>query len=194
MPTKKRNARQAEKTLAFNRQLKSDLRKLKEKGLYSGDLRRKPTGYGHKVRNKFKDVLEGKAAVVSAPSRKEARAFSDTFKVKRNKIVVPKQKGDRVRYNSKSGAIEASRKAFGKRIKITVVSSRKGTWHELPSEKKGRFYRIPFGSGGIAYTFDSRAELAKFMEPYEQKAFNPYRDWCQYVEVLDVHDEGELFE
>ena len=189
MATKSGGTRQAQNR-AFIKKLRHDLRRLKEKGLYSGDLRRKPTAYGHKVRNKYLDVLEGKAAVITAPSRKEARLFSDTFKVKRDKIVVPKQKGENVRYNPDTGEITATRRAFGKRIHIVKVASRRGSWHSLPPEKKGRFYRMPFGTGGMAYTFDSRAELAKFMEPYEQKSYKPYLNWQNYVEVIEV-EPGE---
>lgn len=189
MPSKRRGARQSQS----DKKVKAGLVKLKKRGLYRGDLRKPVTAYGRKVFRDYQDVLNKKAAVVSTRTRKEARLYADVFKVKYNKVAVPKEtRKENVRYNPKTGEIYSYRHQYGKRIKAVKVVRRADSWHGLPPEKPGRFYRMPFGaaSHGKGYTFDTRADLAKFMQPYETSK-NPYNNWWRFVEIIDV-EPGEM--
>lgn len=182
MPTKKRRLSQAQKAAI------PKLRELKKLGLFGGRVRA-PSKYGVSQTKKFSDVLTGKAAVVTAPPKavREYRA-AGRFKVKGRKIVVPKEKGERVKYDKKLGAISSTRETYGQRVK-TVKPPRGGETMKAPRGKR-KVYVIPIGPRRFRFT--SRAELEKFMRPYEQGT-RPYEKWREYVEIefLDRDDDLE---
>lgn len=187
MPSKKLTKRQAQ-TRQRDLEVRAQLRVLKDKGLYRGDLRKaKPTAYGKKLVKQFSDVLSGKAAVLKAPKNKDAAVFKDTFRVRYNRIVVPKEKGENVRYDAKKRTIKSSRVRRGKKETVTKAARPVDSIFGLPPERPGRFYRVPFG-GGQSFTFETRKELEAFMQPYEEKSRNPYVNWWRFVEIVDLRD------
>lgn len=168
------------------RKFRSDIASLKSKGLLSKrvDARsQKPTRYMRSQIKKFSDVLSGKAAVVKAP-RSKAKEFSDKYIVKGNKVVVPKRKGETVSYSKSSNTIVASSKVGEKRVRRRM-SAKAPTKHEAPL-KGNVLYVIPLGN--TRQSFDTWSDLVLFMEPYENNPKNPYKEWMQYVEIVD-YDE-----
>lgn len=176
-----------EKSKARERQAKRDLAILKEKGLYRGDLRKKTTRYARAQARKFSDVIEGKAAVVNAPSYKDAREYKGKFDTKFNKIIVPKKKGERVRYSNKSHAITSTRTEVGTKIKKMILPKTPERKSDLPKAPRGTrtVYAVPFGFGHNAYRrrWTDFNEMVKDMAPYENKSHNPYKQWQNYIEI-----------
>lgn len=165
-------------------QLKSfrkDIALLKSKGLVSKkvDARSvKPTSHMVKTRKEFSDVLSGKASVVKTPKRKTASEYKDMgFRSKFGNVVIPKEKGEQIRYDKKTEQIVAYRKRDGKRVKKIY----KRTDAELPTGKQFR-YTMPFkrGSGTERYTFPNMDELKRFMSGYD------FKGWQKYLEVEEV--------
>jgi len=168
------------------RKFRSDVAKLKEKGLVSKriDARsQKPTRHMLSQVKKFNDVLTGKAQVVHAPSRAKAKAYSDAFRTKGKSIVVPIEKGEHVRYAPKSDKIIGTRRAYGKVLKKEYTQQPMEGIKSLPSGK-GIIYSVPLGNG--LRSFDDIDDLANFMFPYETAERNPYLDWQRYVIIERV--------
>jgi hypothetical protein len=105
---------------------KSDLKALRKKGLYKPvKPRAAPTKYAKGLLSRFKDVLTGKASVVTAKGQtkrskgfKEAAQFnrgqsSGTVRAIRNKIIVPTQVGEVARFSKKSGKVRVTRNING---------------------------------------------------------------------------------
>jgi len=183
MATKKRGTAQASKNL------RRDRAKLKSLGLLRKrvDLRKKPSRAEKNALAKFADVLRGRAKVIEAKDKKQARAFSKSFRTVDNKVIVPVKKGERVSFSKKSGELKTTRKTkSGKRVTKTIAAG------ELGPLAKGQYYVVPFGSGGneIRYRFNTLKTMLEFMQPYEEKE-NPYKNWRQYVEIEDIEDGGE---
>lgn len=179
MATKKPRLTQAQKFAI------PKLRELKRKGLFAGNVRR-PSKYGMKQARVYDDVISGRASVISVPSHKKASSYKGAFRVKGNKVVVPKEKGETVRYDKKRGVITGVREAYGKRIRKDITPQKAGSVWDLPAERKGQLYTIPFrqGTGIVRFTFSTRSELAKFMSGYNDR----WPNWINYVEIESVDD------
>ena len=165
------------------RKFRSDVAKLKEKGLVSArvDARsQKPTRHMREQVKKYSDVLSGRAKVVHTPKRSQAKQYADAFRVKGNAVVIPVEKGETVRYSPKSNKIVGTRRAYGKTLKKEYLAKRLESVKDLPAGK-GIIYSVPLGNG--LRSFDDIDALASFMFPYETQARNPYLDWQKYVIV-----------
>lgn len=178
------------------RQQRRDLARLKSRGLYSGDARKKPTAYGKSLLKKFADVLGGRAAPVKTGS-KIAKAYKEAgFQTRREKVIIPKKPKDRVVFSKKSGRISrTTRTATGEKSKqIIEPIGKSGDIRALPKARKGKqtFYAVPFGSAKNQYIvrFSSFEELQTFMQPYERKERNPYLDWQKYVFIEELDSKA----
>lgn len=164
-------------------QIKKDLRKLKSVGLYSGDLRKKPTRYAIGQTKKFKDVLQKKARVLNAPSRSQAREHKEIFKVKGRKIVVPVRKGERVFYSKKTGEVFSYRKQYGRNVKRTFPK-RMRTVRDIDKLPQGPniTYGLPIGIGGAIERM-TYAEVKAFAQKYSKSTA-----WKAYLEIYEDED------
>ena len=156
---------------------RAERRRLRELGLISKhvDLRKKPTKAQLKTIEKYRDLLTGKAKVIEVPKGR-AREFKG-FVRKGRKVIVPRQKGETIKFEKKSGRIVATKKG---RKRIIHTKGKIGK----PAKGKKFFYSVPFANGATI-TFDSRAELANFMANYAT-----YKNWRQYLEIIEVDDDG----
>ncbi len=176
MTTRKPKLTQAQKSAI------PKLAKLKEKGLFKGNVRR-PSKYAIKQTKVYEDVITGKATVVKV-NRATAVKYKEAFRVKGTRVVVNKGEGETVRYSRKTGEIVSTRKQYGKRIRKRILPIKPEKLDQLPKERKGRYYTIPFNRGSIIerFTFESMDELRKFMSGYEDK----WPNWEKYVEVEEI--------
>lgn len=181
MPSKKPRLTQAQKAAS------SDLAKLKKLGLFKGNVRR-PSRYAVKKSKDYQDVLKGKAAIVTAPKTTIAREYKQQFKTYGKKIIIPKAKNERWKFDKKEQAITSTRRAYGAKIKATIKpgEAKRVASAGVPKGKKIR-YVIPFNRGALGtdyLRFDDWDSLAKFMAEYER-----YKDWQQYVQYELVDTE-----
>lgn len=157
------------------------LKKLRDLGLYKGDLRKKPTKYALSKIAQFDDVLKGKATVV-AP--KNPGRFKNLFPTVGKLVVVPRRKGERISVD-KSGEIVSKRKSGKHIISARGKSVKRG--EKIPKPEPDRYvqYVIPFNSrdGVTWFRFPSWDELQKFMAGYD------YKGWEDYVIEEDVNNE-----
>lgn len=173
------------------RKFRSDVAKLKKRGLLSArvDARsQKPTYYMRQQVAKFRDVLDKKASVITAPSHKEAKAYSRQLNTKFNKIVIPKKEGLTQRYNKKTHQIEASGEIYGNKVRRLIAKVPISRLEDLPEKApSGRryIYRVPFNTsyGTSYYTASDKADLIAFMTQY--KHFNAETSG-KYVELFEV--------
>lgn len=180
MSSKKRRAGQLPP--GFIRKFRSDVAKLKDKGLVSArvDARaQKPTRYMKKQVEKFRDVIEGRAAVVNVP-RADAKKFRDAFKTKGTHVVVPKVKGERVRYDRNSGTIYGYATQYGERYKRARLGTVESA-ADLP-QGPGVRYTLPLSGGQQMVTMDDPVQFFNFVSPYETGP-RPYKDIWRYVIV-----------
>lgn len=170
MPSKKRRLTQAAR-------VRSERKRLRELGLISKrvDLRKKVTRSQAKTIEKYRNVLTGRAKVIEVPKGR-SREFSG-FVRKGRKIIVPREKGETIKFEKSTQRIVAVKKGR-KRIIHT-----KG---KVPRPRKGKkfFYSVPFANGSVI-TFDSKKELANFMSNY-----STYKNWRQYLVITEVDDDG----
>lgn len=181
---KKRSAQAAKKSTArTDKQLRADRKKLRELGLISKkvNLRKKPNTYQKRLIERYRDLLSGKAKLVELKDKNEAKQYKDTFQVVDNKIIVPKRKGERITYNKKTGELKTKRKVAGRTITKTISKG------ELGELKFGEYYVIQFG-GGQRFRTNSLKVLQDFMQGYETKPRNPFKNWRAYVEIEHVED------
>lgn len=169
-----------------------DLKKLQEQGLYGGrlDLRKRVSDYQKRILRKFDDVLKGLAKVLTPQN---PRNYKEIFKVTRNKVVVPKAPGERVRVN-KAGNVERTRRGpRGELIRQEAIPT--GPTKVPPQPPPGRRvqYAIPFarkvGRGQYKmewHRFPDWETLNDFMKEYE--AEGRYQDWLNYVFEEEITD------
>lgn len=185
MSTKKLTGAQLKK-------FRSDVAKLKAKGLVSSKIDARKQGATRYMQNqvrKFEDVLTGKAKVIRTPKRADAKAFSEKFKVKGNAVVVPAKADEKLAYSKKNKSISATRRT-GKGQKITRdIFSEAPSKSRAPTRSKNVLFVIPVGNS--RQSFDTWEDLVLFMEPYETNTRNPYKDWEKYVEVVRYEDADE---
>jgi len=140
------------------RKFRHDVAALKAKGLVSKNKdarKQKPTRYMQGQVEKYRDVLSGKAQVVTVKNRASAKSFSTIYETKGKHVILPiAAKGERARYNPKTDTITSSYKRGDERIvrewpKTPLVE---GT-QDLP--RGGNIiYTIPFQGRGVYRTND----------------------------------------
>jgi len=192
MPSKSRSSGQGSR--GDIRKFRSDVSKLKSLGLVSKrvDARsQKPTRYMREQVKKFGDVLEGRAKVVHVP-RKVAKEYSEAYRAKSGRVVVPAEKGETLFYDKKNNRVVATRKGYEpkQRLRREFLKSGEITM-PLP---EGYAYVIPLGSG--EQRFDTWEDAVLFMTPYETARPNggAYRgalgDWRKYL-IIERLEDGE---
>jgi hypothetical protein len=171
------------------------LKKLSARGLYAGDTSRL-TDYGGRILRRFADVLRGAASVIGLPSLKASKPYRDNphLRVRGKKVIVPRRKGERVRYDRKTGQIKTRRREYDRSIETIIPSSPIERASIAPSGEKIQ-YAIPIGGPGHVERFDTYADLDNFMRPYEfthivsdKYGVRPvsYLDWRQHVNIERV--------
>lgn len=170
---------------------KSDLSRLKKLGLYKGDARKQPTRYAKEQISKFRDVLEKRAKVVTVPKRKHAREYTEVFRTKFRKVVVPTRSGEKFYYNKKSGEIFSYNKEYGHEIRRIFPK------HPLSAKEAARLakgknirYAIPIGTGGTMrrMRFTDYKELQTYMSSDSLKGYNNWQRYVEIEEILDIKD------
>jgi hypothetical protein len=163
--------------------VKADLKRLKKAGLYTGDLRKKPTRHAKAQVKRFRDVLDKKAKLVTAPTQKQAREYKGVFKTKFRKIVVPVRSGEKVFYSKKTGELFSYRTEYGRKVKRRFPKRMLNVsdLDNLP-QGPGITYALPIGVGGAMerMTF---AEVKQFAQKYSKSTA-----WKAYLEVIEDED------
>lgn len=192
MPTKKRRAPQGPS--------KSDYRRwrgtLKSQGLFGKrvSLSKPVTAAEKRTIKRYRDVIEGKAKVISVPKKQAAKFRREYgFKGKGETLIVPKKKGERITFNTKTGEITAKK---GDRAKVFESEFKSGKI--IPGTRL--FYTIYFHRGAEeeSYSFEDFNELKSFMMTYEKDRAGPprrkgWKNWKQYV-VREYLDNEEINE
>jgi len=179
MPSKKTGSPQAPSAA----KTKSNLKKLRDLGLYSGDLRKKPTKYALNTIAKFDAVLKGTATVVrpANPSK-----FKDIFTVKGGAVIVPKRKGEKISIDKKTGEIVSKRRVGNRTVTTRGKQIKRGDKIPKPAPERRVQYAVPFNSrgGGVDWVrFPDWDSLQKFMAGYD------YKGWQEYVVEEEIGKE-----
>lgn len=176
MPSKSQSVSQSKRA-------KSNLKKLKDLGLYKGDLRRKPSKAALRAIAKFDAVLKGNAKVVQP---KDPKRFKNIFDVVGKNVIVPKRKGEKISVDKKTGEIVSVRKVGNRTVTARGKQLKRGQKLDKPAPERRVQYAIPFhstGGGTNWMRFPSWDMLQKFMAGYD------YKGWQDYVVVEDVSNE-----
>jgi hypothetical protein len=157
---------------------KKALRTIRNLGLSKGkiDLRKNPTPAQKRLIARFKDVITGKAAVVTPP---DAKKYKGVFKVVGNKVIVPRRKGEKITIEKRTGDIVSKRKVGGRTVTTRGMILQKGEMVK-PPENPTTQYAVPFRvkGGGVRWQrFTSWSDLNRFMREYEVR----YPRWKEYV-------------
>ncbi|MDE2020199.1 MAG: hypothetical protein KGJ13_07690 [Patescibacteria group bacterium] len=166
----------------------SNVKKLQRAGLIGKvDLRKKASPAIIRKIEKYRPLLRGKATVVVAPDTRTAARLRKTLGLKGSgkTIVIPKEKGERYRYQKTTGEIVSTRKGYAKGETIKKTLS-KG--FPAPPEKgsgKRLYYTIPERTRGAGRlkrkTFGSFDEMLYYLSKYE-------------VDFEDIEDRVEVEE
>jgi hypothetical protein len=166
------------------------LKFLKIKGLYNGDLRKKPTRYALSQIKKYEGVLSGREKVITAPSRKIAKEISNNFpettRFKGKKIIArTMHPSEKVFYSKKEKTIISRYKnKDGETITHEYVKPENG---RLPELRENERYALPFarGAGNVAYIERaSEEEILALANQYETKEKNPYRGATGHLQIV----------
>lgn len=175
MPTKISIKKQA-------RTQKSAIKKLRDLGIIRADLRRKnPTPATKRALKKYRDVVEGRAAVLKVKNPKSYKRAAGVRVVGKN-VIVPRRKGERISIDKKSGRIVHKRK-IGKRTTTgqgVVVKN-----GQRPAKVERVAYAIPFAigtSGNVEwFRFPTLEALHNFLTEYEKRHKRSYKNVDQYI-------------
>lgn len=163
------------------------LRQLKKLGLFKGRVTR-PSRHGIKQTGVFANVLAKKAAVVKIPKGKR-KEYSQAFKVRGGKVVLPKIEGERYRYDKKAGAIVSVRRQHGETIKKTVLPRELTNVGDVPLGTN-KFYVLPLGQH-FHIREKTMEAIRAFLFEYETRYKRRYKDWQKYVVVEEIQGGGE---
>lgn len=158
------------------------LDKLRKAGLtrsQAGKRGKRPGGSAYAKLREFRDVIEGKAAVITAPPA-VVKKYKGTFRTTKNKIVVPKSSGETVRLAKKRAQIVKTKIVTRDRPKIKLqIHPAVSTLRDLP-QGPGYRYRIVTSSG--VQTFESFAALKVYLDLAYPSKNLPYVS--RYIEVI----------
>lgn len=174
--------------------LKRQRKQLRELGLINPktNLRKKISNADKRNIRKFSDVLTGKATVIAAPTKKDAKRYAAKYRTKGDKVVVPRRKGEKLKWNEKLGEIVGRRKEHGKIITRELPPSGPS---EIQRSKVSDhvYYTIPFmrGGGEERFTFSNWQDLENFMA---RDSIRNYKNWQNYVEIETLEDIKEDME
>ena len=169
------------------------LKKLKGAGLYSGKLPRgKLTDYQQKLVKRFDDVVKGRAAVVQP---KRPADYKAAFDVKGKHVIVPKNKGEKIKVNKSGNVVRERKGPRGEKITGTFKRRPPGQIPPAPPPARRVQYAIPFarklGPGRYRLEwarFPTYDKLANFMKTYEP---SQYPDWPNFVFEEEISDASE---
>lgn len=171
------------------KQARIALKKLRDLGLYTGDLRKRPTKYALKKIDQFAPVLSGAAKVVQP---KDPKRFKNIFQTVGKNVIVPRRKGERISVDPKTGEIVSKRKVGNRTVTTRGLQIKRGEKIPKPAKERNVQYAIPFNAsgGGVNWMrFPNWDELQKFMAGYD------YKGWQDYVVEEDIDnpiDDDEL--
>lgn len=184
-----------------SRDVKSGVKKLKQAGLYSGDLRKPPTNYAKSLTKKYADVISGRAKVVTVPksptgrntgtkaARAEARALADKFagimSSKQDKLIVKtSHPSEKVRYSKHEQKVytEISRSGQIETHEYTTFSN-----GQLPPLEKDQAYGLPVrrAGGEIGYIMRAtEAEILALANEYEMRPKHMYKGATGHIQIV----------
>jgi hypothetical protein len=155
---------------------KKHLKRLKELGLYTGDLRRRTTRAGRKALAKYQDVLSRRATVITLPPRAPVPGF---LRRRGRKVIVPHAKGERVTV-AKTGQISKVKRVAGRTV-------RKNVRGKITETGRPGYWVIPFqhGHGGPIreQRFSSYAAAAAYMAQEEYEDYDAWEDYAYFEET-----------
>lgn len=176
---------------------KRELKKLREKGLYTPkDARAKPTKYALSMLRKYRDVLDGKAAVLTIPKTKKSKGWKvakdnadpglGVYAV-RNKLVVPKNEGEKITWSGKKKTYRVSRWSSDKSTQyIREPINRKITNPQQIKLLPGQRISIPFNRPGRGIEWMNLTEK-DFLEAWQQyKEQGQYRTMGDHLHIFQV--------
>jgi hypothetical protein len=180
-----------------SQQQKRELKKLREKGLYSPkDARSKPTKYALSMLRKYRDVLEGRAAVLTIPKSKKTKGWKaardnadpglGVYSV-RNKLIVPKSEGEKISWSPKKKTYRVSRWSGDKTTRyVREPINRKISNPDQLKLLKGQRVSIPFNRPGRGLEWMNLTEK-DFKEAWAQyKENGNYRTMGEHLHIFYV--------
>lgn len=184
--------RYAQRSRAAKVERSRQIFKLKSLGLISKKANLKSAVTRRNLREKYIDVLQRRATVLTVPKGFSIKGLKKSFRVEGLNVVVKHAKGERVRLE-KSGRITTTRKVAGERVKRILHFGGK-----MPKPGKGKkfMYAVNF-SGGQRVRFESLQELTDFMNQYDPNSKSyvkgNYANWRDYMEIEEVaaDDDGD---
>lgn len=140
------------------------------------DLRKAPSRAQKAAIKKFADVIAGRAAVVSP---KNPKSYRERYRVKGNKVVIPRGKGERIT-TDKAGTIRISGKSpRGRKYKAKIQSIE-------TAPAAGEIYYAPLGANGQMQRIGDAADLQRFKIRYPRFAKHP-----EYIVAMDIDEDNE---
>lgn len=116
---------------------------------------------------------------------KERAKYKGVFKVRGNKVVLPKIEGERYHYDKKKGAITSIRKQHGQTIRKTVLPTPSvADLGDIPLGPN-LYYVLPLGQN-FHVREKTMAAIKAFVFEYEQRYKRSYKTWQKYVTVEEV--------
>lgn len=187
---------------------KAGLKILRAKGLWKPEKpRAPPTRYALSLLRKYSDVTHGQAAVVTVKGDKKNKGYKEAaayksetregVRVVRNKIIVPKNEGEKVTYSKKDHRVHVTRSSHGVKYRRTRLPFVMKTPHDYMLKKNERF-TIPFVRGNQIdwYNF-TQEEFEIFWNEYvekEKERYNPANIQIVRVTQSQIDDEEEAEE
>lgn len=198
-PLAQANKARAKAARARQLEVQKGLTKLKRAGLFTGDAKTaSKSSRGSRLTKQYADVISGKAKAVKADLNTEISYRAAGGKAAHGRVVVPVMKGERARFDKKTGTIVAVRKAYGNKTIRTVHFTKFFDPKKVPKPPKGKqfFYYAQFEKGSTQ-RFESLSDFQAYMNSYgNAQSKNPaVRDkfnlfWASHFSIEEV-DDGE---
>lgn len=172
---------------------KKNVQKLQRAGLIGAvDFRKKADPKAVKAIEKYRSILAGKATTVKAPDLATARRLRKTLGLKGSgkTLIIPKEKGERYKFQKSTGEIISERPGYskGEKIKKTLGSG----FPAEPSAGSNRrlYYTIPERTRGASKlkrkTFGTFNEMLYYMSKYDIR----FEDIEDRIEVEEITRGG----
>jgi hypothetical protein len=172
---------------------KKNVQKLQRAGLLGDiDLRKKADAKTIKAIEKYRAVLSGKSTTVKAPDLETARRLRKALGLKGSgkTLIIPREKGERYKFQKSTGEIVSERPGYikGEKIRKTLGSG-------FPAEpsagsNKRLYYTIPERTRGSQKlkrtTFGSFNEMLFYMSKYDIR----FEDVEDRIEVEEITRGG----
>lgn len=186
----KANSRAAQRSI-----FKKNVEKLQRAGLIGEvDFRKKATPAIIRRIEKYKSVIAGNAAAVQAPDLATARRLRKTLGLKGTgkTLVIPKEKGERYRYQKSTGEIVSERKGYNPGEKIKKTLSQSFPSQPPPGSNKRLYYTIPERTRGAGKlkrrTFGTFDEMLYYISKYDVR----FEDIEDRIEIEEITRGGDV--